>query len=47
MTWIAAGIIDGIARAEKTFEELEDEDIDSLLQEMVRLSLDVYRAGAL
>ena len=47
VTWIAAGIIDGIARADKSFEELEDEDIDSLLQEMVRLSLDVYRAGAL
>ena len=45
--WIAAGIVDGIARADKSFEELEDEDIDSLLQEMVRLSLDVYRAGAL
>ena len=46
-TWIAAGIVDGIARAEKAFEELEDEDIDSLLHEMVRLSLDAYRAGAL
>lgn len=46
-TWIAAGIVDGIARAEKAFEELEDEDIDALLHEMVRLSLDVYRAGAL
>ena len=46
-TWIAAGIVDGIARAEKAFEELEDEDIDALLHEMVRLSLDAYRAGAL
>ena len=47
VTWIAAGIVDGIARAEKAFEELEEEDIDSLLQEMVRLSLDAYRAGAI
>lgn len=37
----------GIARAEKAFEELTDEDINSLLHEMVRLSLDAYRAGAL
>lgn len=46
-TWIAAGIIDGIARAEKAFEELEEEDIDSHLHELVRLSLDAYRAGVL
>lgn len=46
-TWIAAGIIDGIAHADKAFEELEEEYIDTLLHGMVRLSLDAYRAGAL
>lgn len=46
-TWIAAGIIDGIARADKAFKELDEEYIDTLLHGMVRLSLDAYRAGAL
>ena len=46
-TWIAAGIIDGIVQVGKAFEELTDEDIDILLHEMVRLSVDACRAGAL
>lgn len=46
-TWIAAGIIDGIVQMGKAFEELTDEDIDILLHEMVRLSVDACRAGAL
>lgn len=46
-TWIAAGIIDGIVQMGKAFEELNDEDIDILLHEMVRLSVDACRAGAL
>lgn len=46
-TWIAAGIIDGIVQVGKAFEELTDEDIDIILHEMVRLSVDACRAGAL
>ena len=46
-TWIAAGIIDGIVQVGKDFGELTDEDIDIILHEMVRLSVDACRAGAL